>query len=223
MRTICNILFFLSLSAAIAQNPVEVNIPAFSNLKVFDLITVNLKPSNTNKIVITGDDAQDVEYVLSNDLLKVRMKTNKIFNGSKTIIDVYYTDITVLDANEGATITANEVIKQSQLSIAVQEGARVSAVLDIENLKLRAVTGGIIEARGNTKFQEVTVNTGGVVENEQLVSNHSTVKVQAGGTVHVYATKSVDVNVRAGGDVYVSGNPEKVNKKTLLGGSIVVE
>lgn len=223
MRTICNILFFLSLSTAFAQKPIDVNIPAFKTLKVFDLITLNLVPSSENKIEITGKDAQEVEYVSSNDLLKIRMKTDKIFNGSQTVVNVYYTGISVLDANEGSTITATETIKQAQLSIAVQEGARINVALDIENLKLRAVTGGIIEARGKAKFQEVIVNTGGEIENEQLVSNHTTVKVQAGGTVHVHAIKSVDVNVRAGGDVYVSGNPEKVTKKTLLGGSIVID
>jgi hypothetical protein len=105
----------------------------------------------------------------------------------------------------------------------VQEGARVKVGLSVDNLKLRAVSGGIIEASGTATFQDATVNTGGIVENRKLITDHSTVKVQAGGEVTVHATESIDVNVRAGGDVNVTGSPKKVIQKTLFGGRIVIK
>lgn len=222
MKTLFSFFTFLSLFAATAQNPIEESIPSFNTIKVFDLMTVNLVKSQENKIVITGPDAQDVEYVLKSGLLKVRMKTDKIFDGGNTFVHVYYKELDLIDGNEGAVIISNELIEQDNLSIAVQEGARVKAGLKIENLKIRAVSGGIVEASGTAKFQEVVVNTGGIVENNRLNTEYTTVKVQAGGEVEVHATISVDVNVRAGGDVLVYGNPSKVKQKTLFGGSIVI-
>ncbi|MDP5077606.1 MAG: DUF2807 domain-containing protein [Nonlabens sp.] len=223
MKTAITAILLLVVSFTHAQTPIELTIPQFNTIKVYDLMTVNLVKSTENKIIITGRDAQDVEYVLKNDLLKVRMKTDKIFDGGNTFVHVYYTNIDVIDGNEGAVITSNEMIEQPQLSIMVQEGARVKAGLKIDNLKLRAVSGGIIEASGTATYQEVVVNTGGIIENHKLVTDYTTVKVQAGGEVEVHATKSVDVNVRAGGDVIVTGSPEKVSKKTLFGGSISIK
>jgi len=223
MKTIYTIACFLLTTVVQSQNPIEIPIPQFSTIKVFDLMTVNLIKSTENKIVITGRDAQDVEYVLKNDLLKVRMKTDKIFDGVQTFVQVHYTQVDVIDSNEGATITSNELIKQAQLSIMVQEGARVKVGLEVDNLKLRAVSGGIIEASGMATFQDVTVNTGGIIENHKLITDHTTVKVQAGGEVEVHATQSIDASVRAGGDVSVSGSPKRVTQKTLFGGRITIK
>lgn len=223
MKLLISFALFILVNITKAQNPIELSIPSFKTIKVYDLMTVNLVKSTENKVIITGRDAQDVEYVLKNDLLKIRMKTNKIFDGGATFVHVYYTELDVIDGNEGAVIVSNEVIEQPQLSIMVQEGARVKAGLKIENLKLRAVSGGIIEASGTANFQEVVVNTGGIVENHKLITQHTTVSVQAGGEVEVHAVQSVDVNVRAGGDVIVRGNPGKITQKTLFGGRIDIK
>ncbi|MGB5982543.1 MAG: head GIN domain-containing protein [Nonlabens sp.] len=205
-----------------AQSPREVSITNFDTVKVFDLITVNLVKSDTPKLVISGKDSEHVEFVQKGKLLKIRMETDYIFNGEDTFVYLHYTDLSTIDANEGSVILSNELIDQPELEIKVQEGARVTAGLSIKNLDVRAVTGGIVELNGISKFQDVVVNTGGIVENAQLKTQHSKVKVQAGGEVEIYASNSVEVSVRAGGDVVVYGNPSKVDKKTFMGGSVMI-
>ncbi len=150
------------------------------------------------------------------------MTTDKIYDGNNTFVYVYYTDLKLIDGNEGARILSNELIEQPRLEIKVQEGAQVEAGLKVEKLFLRAVTGGILELKGIATYQEVIVNTGGIVNNQKLKTEFTDVKVQAGGEVEVYATKSVDANVRAGGDIRILGNPDKVKQKTFLGGDIIV-
>jgi hypothetical protein len=218
--SILSVLFFTAIAAA--QNPKEITVGDFDTIKVFDLVTVNLVKSDETKIIITGKDADEVEYVQKNELLKIRMKTDKIFDGDQTFVHVYYKELKTIDGNEGAVILSNELIEQERLEIRVQEGARVKAGLAISNLEIRAVTGGIVELSGVAKNQEVVVNTGGIVENEDLKTDYSSVKVQAGGEVDIHASKTVDINVRAGGDVRVFGDPEKVSKKTLFGGRIQI-
>lgn len=203
-----------------SQNPIETVVSNFNTIKTFDLVTVNLVKSNENKIIISGEDAQYVEYVQKNNILKIRMQTDKIFDGTETFVHVYYKELKTIDANEGSIILSNELIEQDRLEIKVQEGATVKAGLAVKNLDLRAVTGGIINLSGQVEDQIVVVNTGGIVENAKLKSDYTKVKVQAGGDVEVYATQTVDINVRAGGDVTVYGNPTNVDKKTLFGGTI---
>ena len=64
-----------------SQNPIETVVSNFNTIKTFDLVTVNLVKSNENKIIISGEDAQYVEYVQKNNILKIRMQTDKIFDG----------------------------------------------------------------------------------------------------------------------------------------------
>jgi hypothetical protein len=222
MRILSFILFVIIGTSVCAQEPQEYQLPDFNTIKVYDLITVNLVKSDTPRVVVSGDDAAYVEVVKKNRLLKIRMSTDKIFDGDNTFVYVYYTDLELIDGNEGATIFSNELLEQPRLEIKVQEGARVEAGLAVENLYLRAVTGGIIDLKGTARYQEVIVNTGGVVDNSQLKTDRTKVKVQAGGEVDVYATKSIDALVRAGGNIRVFGNPSQVDKKTVLGGDITI-
>jgi hypothetical protein len=216
-------LVLLTASISTGQDNLEIPIDDFHTIKSFDLIKVNLIKSDENKILIQGRDRHDVEHVLKDGLLKIRMETDKIFDGKNTFVNVYYTDLKTIDANEGSIIYSNELMQQDELEIRVQEGATVQAGLELKKLNVRAVTGGILKLSGKTQNQKLVVNTGGVVENQQLQTEFTSVKVQAGGEVEVHATEGVDVLVRAGGDVIVYGNPKSVKQKSLFGGSIVVK
>ncbi|WP_213521100.1 head GIN domain-containing protein [Nonlabens sp.] len=204
----------------LAQNPIETVVSDFDTIKTYDLVTVNLVKSSENKIIISGRDAQDVEYVQKNDILKIRMRAEKSFDGTETFVHVYYKELAVIDANEGSLIVSNELIEQDRLEIRVQEGASVRAGLSVKNLDVRAVTGGMLQLSGQVEDQIIVVNTGGIIENDRLLSDYTKVQVQAGGEIAVYATKRVDINVRAGGTVTVYGNPLKVKKNILFGGRI---
>jgi hypothetical protein len=213
--------FFLSIISG-AQNPIEMVVSDFDMIKSYDLITVNLVKSTENKIIISGRDAQDVEYVQKNGILKIRMRSEKIFDGTETFVHVYYKELSTIDANEGSVILSNELIEQDRLEIKVQEGATVKAGLKVKNLDVRAVTGGIVQLSGQVEDQILVVNTGGIVENAKLRTDYTKVKVQAGGEVELYAIQTVDIKVQAGGDVIVYGNPKNVKQKTLFGGRIKI-
>lgn len=221
MKYWAQLLLFLTVSISTAQ--IEEQLSDFHTIKTYDLITVNLVKSNENKIIITGHDAQDVVFVQRKGVLKVRMKIEKSFDGDNTFVHVHYTDLNTIDANEGSFVVTNELVKQDQIELRVQEGATIRAGLDLGTLKSRAVTGGILELSGSTDYQDIVVNTGGIVEAQKLKSKHTTVRVKAGGEVEVYANESVDIDIKAGGDVTVFGNPSKVRKKTFAGGRIDIE
>ncbi|MBP6577959.1 MAG: DUF2807 domain-containing protein, partial [Chryseobacterium sp.] len=56
-------------------------ITAFTNLKVYDKIPVELVSSDTYKAEISGTMADEVELVNSGDELRVRMKPTKLLQG----------------------------------------------------------------------------------------------------------------------------------------------
>lgn len=207
-------------SVLFSQNPMTKNVGDFDVVKVFDLIEVNLIKSDQNKVVVTGKDVEDVQIINKDGKLKIRMELEQIFNGDETFVEVHYTSLDIIDGNEGAFISSNELIEQDKIILKAQEGARIKVGLDVDKVEIRAVTGGIIETRGKAKEQEIVLNTGGIYEGKRFETKNTTVKIQAAGEAEVNASDLVDATVTAGGDVYIYGNPETVKEKTTFGGRI---
>ena len=151
------------------------------------------------------------------------MKFERIFDGSETFVEVYYKNITTIDANEGAIIVANETMKQPYINLKAQEGGKIIVNLDVDNLDSKAVSGGIIDTSGKVKHQEVTLNTGGIYEGKKLITEQTKVKVSAGGEAYVSASVLADAKVRAGGYIEIYGDPETIKKDKLFGGKIKVK
>ncbi len=208
---------------AFAQRIVDREVGEFNEIKVYDLIEVNLIKGDENRILIKGDHVDDIQFVNKDGVLKLRMQLEKKFQGEHTLIEVHYTDIDVIDGNEGAKIVCNETVVKERLTVKVQEGAMVKIGMEVDQLDLRAVTGGSIEASGVAKNQVIVLNTGGIFEGRELKTTYTSVKIWAGGEATLSASEKVDINVRAGGDVYVYGNPKEVNKKSLAGGRIYIK
>lgn len=223
MRTFLIAILAICSSQAWAQHMVDREVGDFHELKVFDLIEVNLIKSDQNRILIKGDHVDDINFVNRDGVLKLRMAFEKKFQGEDTFIEVYYTDIKTIDANEGARIVGNELITQDRIELKAQEGARIEVGLEVTDADIRAVTGGIVMASGLANNQVIVINTGGVFEGRDLKTGYSSVKISAGGEAELFASEEVDIHIRAGGDVYVYGNPDRVHKKKMMGGRIYIQ
>jgi len=193
----------------------------FSEIKAFDGLSINLIKASENKVVITGANTNKVALVINDGVLKIRMQVTKLFSGYRTFVDVYYTDkLVVIDVNEDARITSKEAIKQDVLELKAQEGGELVIHAEVEQLLIKTVTGGVIQTSGTADLQDVAINTGGIYEGKDLITKFSTINVNAGSKAEIYATNYVKATVKAGGEVLVYGNPEKMDEKTVFGGII---
>jgi hypothetical protein len=220
MRHIITFCIALFAFSSFAQRIVDREVGDFHEIKVFDLIEVNLIQSDENRILIKGSNVDDIKWVNKDGTLKLRMELEKRFQGEDTFIEVYYKKLNVIDGNEGSRITCNEMVQKDRIELRAQEGAQIKIGMNVGYADFRAVTGGIIEASGLAENQTIVLNTGGIFEGRDLRSATSEVKIQAGGEAEVFASERIDINVKAGGDVTVYGQPKEVNKKTFIGGRI---
>ena len=220
MKRLFTIFTILITSAVIAQNPIEKKIGDFKELKVYDLIQVELIKADANKIVITGENSGSVLVNNKNGTLKIKMELSKIFDGDNTKVKLYYTTIDVIDANEGSVVHSKDIIKQFEMDLKAQEGASIEVAVDVNYINIKAVTGGIINVKGVAKKQNVSLLTGGYFHGGELKSENSEVSINAAGEAYVNASKIVDIKIRAGGDVFVYGNPETINESKVFGGRV---
>ena len=214
-------LLFLS-ATAVAQRTISKDVGDFHELKVYDLMEVNLIQSDENKVVIKGDHTDDVKIINNNGKLKLRMETDTRFRGEDTYIEVYFKNIRVIDANEGSYVVGNEMIEQDKIELRAQEGGRIKVGLTVDFTKVKAVTGGVINASGLSKSQEIKINSGGIFEGRELQTKETKIGITAAGEADVNASDRVEIRVTAGGDVTVYGNPKEVSEKTLAGGRVKI-
>jgi len=224
MKTIYSILLFCISISLSAQNGQEKVVGEFKEIKVYDRIEVELIKADENKVVVSGKNTEDLVIVHKKDVLKIRMTLEEAFDGDETTVKVYYTTVEIIDSNEGAVVKSNEDIEQFELEIKAQEGGKVDInVKALKFLAIKAISGGSIEVTGDSKNQTVDINTGGSYKGKDLITEKTTVTIKAAGVAHAHATNEVIAKVRAGGSVYIYGNPDKVDENTILGGKIIIK
>ena len=220
MKTLVKFFVLFITTTCFAQNSIEKTIGEFSELKVYDLIEVELIKGDIDKIVITGKNAAAVLVNNKNGTLKIKMKLEEAFDGNKTKVKLYYTNLDVIDANEGAYIHSEDIIKQFEVDLNAQEGGKISVKLDTKYVNIRAVTGADIIASGLAIHQDISIYTGGDYDGETLITEFTDVSIRLAGTANVNATKKVTAKVRAGGDIFIYGNPDRIDESRVLGGRV---
>jgi hypothetical protein len=215
------LLVLLALFAQTTFAQVNKDLGEFSDVKVYDRLTVTLISSTENKIVITGNREGEVEIVNNNGELKLRMPFPKLLSGEDISIKLYFKNIESIAASEGSYVSSDANFKQTIMDLDAREGAEININLDVEKVNVKAVTGGIIELSGKALNQDVKLMTGGILKSKELHSSQTTINVSAGGNAEIYATTLVDAKVRAGGSIFIYGKPKQINKETLFGGSII--
>ncbi len=216
------VFLFFGLHTLDAQNEkITKDLQKFSEIKVFDGLSVTLIKSDVNKVVISGANMDKVAVVNTDGILRLRMEITKMFSGYRTFVDVYHTEtLVVIDVNEDAKITSKQTVTQNVLELKAQEGGQIFINAQVEQLLIKTVTGGMVTAKGASDNQDVIINTGGVYKGKDFKTKFTTVNVNAGSTAEIFATDYVKASVKAGGTVNVYGNPSKMEEKTVFGGKI---
>lgn len=220
MKNIITLALILVSTVLMAQTPITATVGKFKELKVYNLIGVNLVKSNENKIVISGKNPDKLVYTNKNGVLKLKMKIDESLKGDETSVTLYYTSVDIIDVNEGASVSGSDTIKQFEINLNAQEGGTIDVSLDVSYTNVKSFSGGNIKASGVSKNQNISINTGGVYEGKNLKTETTDVTIKAAGEAHVHASGLVKAKVTAGGNVYIYGNPKSVDESKVMGGNI---
>ena len=211
--------FFLFLSVTVSAQTVRLG--EFDEIKVFDGIRVTVIPSEADSLVVEGKNKEFLSYKNKNGRLYIRMDLKKRFGGFNTTVALFSSNpLEVIDANEGSFVSCQDVLFQQSITLKSQEGAEIEALLDVQKVRTKTVSGGIVSLKGAAKIQTHKVSAGGVVKASTLDSEQVEVRVKAGGKAAVRASELAEISVSFGGKVNVHGQPKKLVKKIAVGGNI---
>ena len=216
-------LVFLLLLTSTLTFAQAIRLGQFDEIKVFDGIRVTVIPSQADSLVIEGKNKDFVSYKNKNGRLYIRMNVKKRLSGFNTTVALFSsTPLEVIDVNEGAFVSFQDVLFQQSIVFKAQEGAEIDAILDVQKVTTKTVSGGIVNLKGAAVTQEHRVSAGGVVDAATLDSQQVQVSVKAGGSAAVRATELADARVSFGGSVKVYGEPKKLIQKKAVGGNIAL-
>ena len=215
---------FISLITT-AQTTVTKNLGDFNIIKVYNGIEIELIKSVDQRIEIIGDKSKKVKIKNVNNILKLSLPFSlkpleNIAEGEVKIKLYYNKNINIIDANQGATITAKD-FNQDNVELNAQERAFINITTTTKYLTIRASSGGIIKVSGTAKNQEVDVDLYGVYHGFNLNSTgNSSVKAGTGARAEVTAGEALNAKVSFGGAIFYKGNPRVVKDKKIIGGII---
>ena len=216
-----NLILFIVCTQLFSQTPTTKTLGEFSELKVYDLINVELIKASENKIIISGANSNNINIIQKNSTLKIRMKLKYKFNGAETQVKIYYTGIDVIDANEGSFIFSKDIIKQYEILLKAQEGSKILVNTDTKRLIVKSITGSTITTKGTSENQDITIRTGGVYKGANNTVENTDLNIKAGGEAAVRTLNVLDINIFAGGDVFIYGTPKQLKQKKIFGGRII--
>ena len=205
-----------------AQEEKTVAMSPFTGVKVYSGIHVKLIPSDTNKMVISGENISTVVFTLKKDLLKIRHSIDQLLNPSNTYIELHFTEsLDVIHTYQGSTIESTAELQATSISLKAHEGSKQSLVINSEKVKSNVNSGATLSIAGKSTSHTLSILGGGICEAENFITEQSMVKVTAGGLAYIHATELLEAAVSVGGTVRIHGKPVKLVKKKVLGGKII--
>ncbi|WP_155807122.1 head GIN domain-containing protein [Gillisia marina] len=214
------LLMFLSLATSVYAQEITVELDNFTEAEITKGLKVNFTQADENKAIITGSSRDKVNLKVKNGVLKVSVDLDHLWNEDNTIVNISYKQLLKVEAKQNSVIDLCGRISQPMLNIRVQEGADVKANVDVENLYASVVTGGNLFIIGNAVKQDIDVKAAGDFKGENLIGSEVKVSIAGGGTASIFSKAYVNAKVRAGGTIYVYGDPEKIDERTIFGGTI---
>jgi len=209
------------LTSIVTNAQITKQLGDFTTLKVYNGIDVDIVKSDENKIVIEGEKAEKVKIKNVDGVLKLVLKFPELYAKGKAKATLYLkNELDVIDGNEDATITGKG-FSQKALEIRAQERAFINLVIDVEDLKVRATSGGIIKLTGSSKTQYVDTDLYGIYHGYGVTVEDSTKVISGtGAKAEVNAGKKLETNVTFGGSIFYKGSPDTVNNSKITGGIV---
>ena len=219
-NSIITLLLITSISS-FSQKIITKKIEDFYKLKVYNGIRLELLQSNESKLEISGDKADKIKIKNTEGILRVSLRFPELLAGDKVNVKLFYNkDIQTIDGNEGSKIIGKG-INQTHLEVKAQEGASIKLEIKTKHLKVKSVTGGVVNLSGTSKNQDIELDLYGVYHGYNLfTSNSSSVKAGTGSKAEVNAGETLLAKVSFGGSILYKGKPEVIKNKKMAGGII---
>lgn len=204
----------------------ERTIPKYSKILLKGSISVMLTNGDVGKLTIkASDNIQDyiITKVINNEL-QIHLKPNYNYSLTKEVKVYVPIDASVSGINlkGSGSITSEKELTAQNLQCELEGSGNLSLSTQSQLTNVVLKGSGIIEIAGNTNKLNIALSGSGNINAFSLSAKNANISLSGSGIIETTATEELNTSLLGSGNLYVKGNPAKINKKVLGSGSIKI-
>jgi len=173
------------------------------------------------KIEVQGnDELTDIDTEVRNRTLRIENERRNYSGSRKSILTIYYTTLTEIEARGAYRIRTEQTLKGESLRLELNGAGNAEFDLDLKRLTVELSGAGTTELNGKAVWQDVRMSGAGNYRAFGLQSDTTRVLLNGVGVVEVSVEKSLDAEANGIGSVRYRGNPERLRVQAMLLGTI---
>lgn len=203
-------------------------VSSFHGIEVSTGIKLMLSEGNTEEVAVSAATAEWRDKIVTkveNGILKIyydnklhSMNTKKEKKDLKAYVS--YKNLDRLNANTGAQVEIQGILKTTSLAMNVNTGAIVKGSVSTDDLKINQNTGSVVTLTGEVTTIDVEGDTGSMFKGTDLKTSTCNVKASTGAGVYITVQKELNVKANTGGFVKYKGDAGVREIKINTGGSV---
>ncbi len=193
----------------------------FSKIKVSRGLDVYITQGNDVSLTVEADEnLHDIIITeVKNNILRIYADKNIKSSKSKKVI-LTIKDVERISASSGSDIFSTNTINSDRIELSASSGGSIKIEVNTKTVECSSSSGSRIRISGITNELSASASSGGDIKAKNLKTKHSIAKASSGSRITVNTSEELNASVSSGADIKYYGNPQKVNKKGGVSGSI---
>lgn len=223
MKTvILSLCMVLVLMGAEAQTNTETRaLSAFDQLEVSDAIEVELQKGEKQAITITasGIGLDQIVSEVNKRRLELEVDGSKPKSSAVKVV-ITYLQLNEIEVSSGAKVFVKEPIENKNINLTVTSNGYLEIEVKAENLMLEAETNAKMFVKGTAVNLDYNAFTNAEIDGEELVVEHAEIRTNTNASGVFEVTESLKGTAATRGRINYKGDPNSIDVKESIGGSI---
>jgi len=202
----------------------EVNRGDFTKVEQKGSFDVYLSNASSSTVKIEAEEnlIDYIETYVDNNTLVIRTKEGFSLKPDRDIkIYIAAPHLTDIQSSGAGDIISQSLLSDStKMSFEVRGSANIKVEVNAPEIQAEISGSGDMELKGQTRKFSAEVNGSGNIKALDLKAEDTEIEIKGSGDADVFASSSLNVNVRGSGDVRYKGNAPKVTNDIKGSGSV---
>ena len=202
----------------------EVNRGDFTKVEQKGSFDVYLSNAASTSVKIEAEEnlIEYIETFVDNNTLVIRTKEGYSLRPDRDIkIYIAAPHLTSIQSSGSGDIISQSLLSEStKMSFNIRGSANIQVEVNAPEIDAEISGSGDMELKGQTRKFSAEVNGSGNIKALELKSEDTDIEIKGSGDADVFASSSLNVNVRGSGDVRYKGNAPKVTNDIKGSGSV---
>ena len=214
---------FVTVSAYSFQKETR-DVDSFDEIGLSTHADLYLKIGPSYSVVLEGDDddIEAIETEVSNGRLRIKNKDRFKWGSWSSKVKVYITmpKVNGLYVSGSGDIIGESSIESDNLEISISGSGSIDLDIKADEVDLSISGSGDAELSGNVRIFDGRISGSGTIEADELSAKNAKIRISGSGSTSIDVSEDLDVKIAGSGNVYYTGNPDRVNANSSGSGKV---